>query len=85
MIRLKVIQINSDIASKTSSNYADLSANEIEKVEEFIAEIGYENIKNIIVSGPNSSYSCYSFFYEDGQPYTPRTEPVAHKKKGIFG
>ena len=53
-------------------------------VEEFIAQIGYNNIKNIIVTPGTTYFSYYSIFYEDGQPYTPYVEDEP-KKKGIFG
>lgn len=53
-------------------------------MEEFIAQIGYNNIKNIIVSAPESIYSYYTIFYEDGKPYTPYVEGEP-KKKGLFG
>jgi hypothetical protein len=53
-------------------------------VEEFIAKIGYDNIKNIIVTPGTTYFSYYSIFYEDGLPFTPYVEEEP-KKKGIFG
>ena len=43
-------------------------------MERFIAQIGYDSIKNIVVSPGIDVYSFYSIFYEDGQPYTPYAE-----------
>lgn len=85
MVRMKVIEIKSSIAASNSPVYEESKKDEIAKVEEFIAQIGYDSIKNIIVSAPNNSYSYYSIFYEDNLPYTPRAETDAAKKKGIFG
>ena len=71
MVRMKVIQVDSKIAASASPAYENRKKQEIAKVEDFITQIGYDNIKNIIISAPNSSFSYYSIFYEDGQPYTP--------------
>ncbi len=73
MIRMRVIQVEPKIAASNSPAYDERKKAEIAKVEEFIAQIGYENIKNIITVSPDSAlFSYYTFFYEDGQPYTPR-------------
>ena len=74
MVRMKVIQIESRVASSDSPAYDDLKRKEVSKVEEFIAQIGYDTIRNIIVSSPGNNFSYYSIFYEDGQPYTPYAE-----------
>lgn len=78
MVRMKVFKVDADgSASKLSES------EEVSPIENFIALIGYDNIKNIIVSAAGS-YSCYyAIFYEDGKPYTPYTDPP--KKKGLFG
>ena len=77
MIRMRVFEVN---AVSSVSNLNDNK--EVAPIEKFIALIGYENIKNIIVSAPNN-YSCYyAIFYEDGLPYTP---PPVPEKKGLFG
>ena len=77
MIRLKVIEI---ITSRAL--FPSTSAKAVGSVEEFIATIGYDNIKNIIVTSPNATSTCYSIFYEDGQPYIP--SPTS-EKKGFWG
>ena len=74
MIRMKVIEVKSNVAASNSPAYAKFKTEEIAKVEEFIAQIGYDSIRNIVVSAPNPTFSYYSIFYEDGQPYTPRVE-----------
>lgn len=80
MIRMKVFEINADSSSNNFSQDETVAP-----IEDFIAQIGYDNIKNIIVSAAGS-YSCYyAFFYEDGQPYIPRTKVAEPKKKGFFG
>lgn len=80
MIRIKVFKTNSN--SSCNPNHAN---EELEPMENFIAQIGYDRIKNIVVSPGTDIYSYYSIFYEDGLPYTPRTETAEPKKKGIFG
>lgn len=79
MIRMQVFKVNSDWSCDGAS---PLRNKQIAPIEAFIAQIGYDNIKNIIVSAPASVNSYYTIFYEDGQPYTPYVEPP---KKGIFG
>ncbi|MEA5135273.1 MAG: hypothetical protein VB035_03950 [Candidatus Fimivivens sp.] len=79
MIRMQVFSMNSNrMFDKLYQR------KEISPIEEFIAQVGYNNIKNIIVSNSGTVFLCYSIFYEDGQPYTPYVEEEP-KKKGIFG
>ncbi len=59
MIRMKVIEIESKVAASNSPVYEERKREEIAKVEEFIAQIGYDNIKNIIISAPNSVFFSY--------------------------
>ncbi len=76
MIRMKVIQIEPKLAASDLPINEERKKEEIAKVEEFIAQIGYENIKNIITASPDSNFfSYYSIFYEDNQPYTPYVKP----------
>ena len=80
MIRVKVISMFSAKASTPDSGKRAVAP-----LEEFIAQVGYDNIKNIVVSSPNNfNISYYSIFYEDNQSYTPNAENEP-KKKGIFG
>ncbi len=81
MIRMQVFKVNADWSCNRES---PLRNKQIAPIESLIAQIGYDNIKNIIVSAPDSIYSYYTIFYEDGQPYTPYVEDEP-KKKGIFG
>lgn len=78
MVKIKVFAIAS--RESCDDKYADT---ELSPLESFIEKIGYNNIRNIVTSSPNSSgISYYTFFYEDGLPYAPRQTP---EKKGIFG
>ncbi|WMJ83461.1 hypothetical protein ACS3UN_10335 [Oscillospiraceae bacterium LTW-04] len=77
MIRIKVFQMN-------SNRLYDNQRKELSPIEEFIAQVGYDSIKNIIMSNAGSVIICYTIFYEDNQPYTPYVEEEP-KKKGIFG
>ena len=77
MIRIEVFDINSNRL------YAN-KRKELSPIEDFIAQVGYDNIKNIIVSNSGTVFLCYSIFYEDNQPYTPYVEEEP-KKKGILG
>ncbi len=81
MIRMKVFKVDSSISCDEAT---PLRAKYVAPIETFIAQIGYDNIKNIVVSAPNSINSYYTFFYEDNQPYTPYVEDEP-KKKGLFG
>ena len=38
---------------------------EVEPIENFIAEIGFENVRSIITSTGSPSYLAYTIFYED--------------------
>ncbi|HWP51793.1 MAG TPA: hypothetical protein VN626_08870 [Clostridia bacterium] len=79
MIRIKVFKVFAD----RMIDIAPISSKEKAPVEEFVHHVGYENIKQVLTSSPNSGGSYYyTFFYEDNQPYTPYVEPP---KKGIFG
>jgi len=80
MVRMKVFVVNSSNLSK--DRYED---EEKLPIEDFIAQVGYDNIKNIIMSNAGSILVCYTIFYEDGLPYSPRNESDAPKKKGLFG
>lgn len=44
MIRMKVIKIDSKIAASDSPLHEERKKEEIAKVEDFITQIGYENI-----------------------------------------
>ncbi|MDF3003923.1 MAG: hypothetical protein K0S22_395 [Oscillospiraceae bacterium] len=79
MVRMEVFEFDSSRLTDKKTGYKEKS-----QVEDFIAQVGYDNIKNIIVSNSGSTFICYSIFYEDGQPYTPYVEEEP-KKKGIFG
>ena len=79
MIRMKAFVINS--YNLTNNKYED---KEKSPIEDFIAQVGYDNIKNIITSNASSTFVCYSIFYEDNLPYTPYVEEEP-KKKGILG
>lgn len=80
MIRLKVIEIPTSRAASSSSGRKAVAP-----VEEFINYIGYDNVKNIVVTAVGALSTFYSIFYEDGQPYTARIELDEPKKKGLFG
>lgn len=69
MIRMEVFDFDSNrfTNKKTGDKQKAL-------IEDFIAKVGYDNIKNIIVCNSSSTFVCYSIFYEDGQPYTPYVE-----------
>lgn len=38
---------------------------EVEPIENFIAEIGFENVRSIITSTGSPNYLAYTIFYED--------------------
>ena len=82
MIRIEMFPV--ETTKICYSNTPNAKRKELAPIEEFIAKIGYENIKNIIVSQSGGSNVYYSVFYEDGQPYTPYVEDEP-KKKGLFG
>lgn len=69
MIRMEVFDFDS--SRLTDETYG---SEEKALVEAFIAQVGYDNIKNIIVSNSGSTCVLYTIFYEDGQPYTPYAE-----------
>ena len=77
MIKIKIFQVNSSQAC--NFGHED---EELDPMEEFIAQVGYEKIKNILLQSTSGSTSYYAIFYEDNLPYAPRSTP---KKKGIFG
>ena len=77
MIKIKVFTINSTPASDP-----DRENEQLGPVESFIAQIGYQNIKEIKVQSTSDSPGYYHIFYEDNLPYTPR--PIS-EKKGLFG
>lgn len=77
MIKIKIFQVESNLARDV--NHED---KELGPMEEFIAQIGYEKIKNILLQSTSDCTSFYAIFYEDNLPYTPRSTP---KKKGFFG
>ncbi len=68
MIRVKVIKIDSKIAASDLPICEKDKKEEITKLEKLIAQIGYDSIKDIIVSAPGAPCSFYTIFYEDGQP-----------------
>ena len=69
MIRLKAFVINS--IRLTEDKYENRFK---APIEDFIVQVGYDNIKKILTCNAGSNVICYSIFYEDGQPYTPRVE-----------
>lgn len=77
MIKIKVLMIESQQAR--DPNHED---EWLGPAEDFIAQVGYQNIKEIKIQSASGSLGYYHIIYEDGLPYTPRTTP---KKKGIFG
>ena len=77
MIKIKVISLRSHQASEPNQEDKELGP-----IEDFIAQIGYENIRDIKVIYVNGGLTYYHILYEDGQPYTSRTAP---QKKGLFG
>ena len=77
MIKIKVFTISSIVASKAIGEDEELGP-----IEDFIMQIGYENIKNIKIQSTTTGTGYYHIIYEDGLSYTPRTTP---KKKGLFG
>ncbi len=77
MIKIKVLSLDSMWASDPN-----LENKELSPIENFIAQIGYEVIKDIKIVTNGSSLTYYHIFYEDGLPYTPRPMP---EKKGLFG
>ncbi len=79
MIRIRVFEAQSSwVVDETSTS----GKKQIAPMEKFIHLVGYDNIKQILSSSPNSDTICYTIFYEDNQPFTPYVEPP---KKGIFG
>ncbi len=77
MIKIKVLCLDSSRAS--DPNQED---KELDHIEAFISQIGYEAIRNIKVVCVSGSLTYYHIIYEDGLPYTPRPIPP---KKGLFG
>ena len=77
MVKIKVIAVDSTRAH--DPNHED---KQLGPVEDFIEQIGYQNIKEIRIQSASASLGYYHIFYEDGQPYTSRTAP---QKKGLFG
>lgn len=69
MVRMKAFVINAN--RLTDDKYEDKVKS---PMEDFIAQVGYDNIKKILTSNAGSVFVCYSIFYEDGQPYTPYAE-----------
>lgn len=69
MIRMEVFDFDSSRLTDKKTGIKEKAL-----IEGFIARVGYDNIKNIIVSNSGSVFVCYTIFYEDGQPYTPRVE-----------
>ncbi|MDD3159031.1 hypothetical protein [Anaeromusa sp.] len=79
MIKIKVISLRSLQASEPNQEDKELGP-----IENFIAQIGYENIRDIKVIYVSGGLTYYHILYEDGLPYTPYVEEEP-KKKGIFG
>lgn len=77
MIRIKVIEVDC-----TWARLPDHEAEQLGPIEDFIAQVGYQNIKEIKVQSSGGPSGYYHIIYEDGLSYTPRTTP---KKKGLFG
>lgn len=77
MIKIKVISLNSNWASQPGQEDKELAP-----IENFIAQIGYENIREIKVVYSSGGSTFYHILYEDNLPYTPRPIP---EKKGLFG
>ena len=79
MIKIKVFSLNSAFVSKAREEDKALGP-----VENFIAQIGYENIRDTKVVYVNGGDTHFYIIYEDGLPFTPYVEEEP-KKKGIFG
>ena len=77
MIKIKVFSLNSAFVTKTREEDKELGP-----VENFIAQIGYENIREIKVVYVNGGDTHFYIIYEDNLPYAPRPIP---EKKGLFG
>ena len=77
MIKVKVIAVNSYLTSEPNQEDKELAP-----IENLIAQVGYQNIKDIRVQSTNSGLGYYHIIYEDNLPYTPRPIP---EKKGLFG
>lgn len=77
MIKVKVIDVDSIWARLPEHENKQLGP-----VEDFIAQIGYQNIKEIKIQSTDGGSGYYHIFYEDNLPYTPRPIP---EKKGLFG
>ncbi len=77
MIKIEIFSVN--LYGLSEPNRAEKW---VGPVEEFIARVGYQNIKEIKMQSTNGHVCYYHIFYEDGQPYTPR--PTS-QKKGLFG
>ena len=68
MIRMKAFVFDSNYLIDNKYENKEKSP-----IEDFIAQVGYNNIKKILTSNAGSTFVCYSIFYEDGQP-SPRVE-----------
>lgn len=79
MIRIKVIEVDC-----TWARLPDHEAEQLGPIEDFIAQVGYQNIKEIKVQSSGGPSGYYHIIYEDGLPFTPYVEEEP-KKKGIFG
>ena len=67
MVKIKVFRVNA-----YDSCLPNLEERTLAPMEAFIAQIGYERIKNIVTLSTSSGMtSFYTIFYEDGLPYTP--------------
>ena len=77
MIKIKVFSLNSYQVFEP-----DKEDKELAPIENFIAQIGYDAIRDIKIVSNGSSLTYYHIIYEDNQPYTPRPIPP---KKGLFG
>ena len=77
MIKIKVIEVDCIRVRLPEHENRQLGP-----VEDFIAQIGYQNIKEIKIQSTAGGSCYYHIFYEDILPYTPRPTP---EKKGLFG
>ena len=93
MIRMKIFKIDPgkfDMAYVDQKGIAkykkelEKHEKELSPIENFIAEIGFENVRSMISSTGSPYYLAYTIFYEDNLPYTPRAETDAAKKKASW-
>ncbi len=76
VIKIKVLKIRS-----YETRLPDSEDKQLGPIENFIEQVGYQNIKEIKMQSTSGDIGFYHIIYEDGLPYTPRPIPP---KKGLF-